>query len=421
MIAPARTEPIAVVVKVWPKLSETFILEEILALERRGVPVRLYTLEPPSDELRHVDVDRVRAPISAVPALSSAWSGLLKATLVAALTHPWCWLRAMALAWRRGGEAWGDLLRAAHLAQQLRRDGAQRLHVHFIARTADIAELAARASGLPLSISAHAKDIYLSPPADLHRKLMAASFTVTCTEHNRRTLAEIAPQAVVRRMYHGIDHDRFHPRVRASQGAHVRRILAVGRLKAKKGLDTLVDACRLLRDQGRQVECVIVGYGDAQAALEQQIRAHDLGDVIRLAGKLPREGVIQCYATAEVFVQPSRVLADGDRDGIPNVMLEAMSMAPARGRLARVGHPGGDRTRRQRPARRARCAGRTRRGDRSPAGRPGTGRDARCTGTRHGDARLRQRHQPRAAARSDGYPPCVLPRNLHRLRPVSPT
>lgn len=320
--------PIAVLVNVWPKLSETFILEEVLALERRGVSLLIYTLSPESDDLRHDEVAQVRAPVAGVPPLGIAsLHGHLKAHIGAALRQPLGWCRALALAWRRGGEGWRDFLRAAWLAQSLRRGGATCLHAHFIARPADVAEMAALMSGLPLSISAHAKDIYLSRPEDLKRKLMAARFTVTCTGLNLRTLTQIAPKAVVQRMYHGINHQQFHPLRQTRMPGGPACILAVGRLKAKKGLDILIEACRRLHAGGRHIQCLIVGYGEAGDALQAQIHSAGLRDVVQLLGKLPRHRVIECYARADVFVQPSRVMADGDRDGIPNVMLEAMSMA----------------------------------------------------------------------------------------------
>jgi glycosyltransferase involved in cell wall biosynthesis len=319
---------VAVLVNVWPKLSETFILEEVLALERRGVSMLIYTLSPESDELRHDDVAQVKAPVAGVPPLGIAsLHRHLKAHFGAVLRHPWGWLQALSLAWRRGSEGWHDFLRAAWLAQRLRHDGATCLHVHFIARPADVAEMAALMSGLPLSISAHAKDIYLSRPQDLQRKLMAARFTVTCTGHNQRTLAQIAPDAVVRRMHHGINHQQFHAQRQTRSPDRPTCILAVGRLKAKKGLDVLIEACRLMHARGRNIQCLIVGYGEAADALKAQIHSAGLNDVVQLLGKLPRHSVIEWYARADVFVQPSRIMADGDRDGIPNVMLEAMSMA----------------------------------------------------------------------------------------------
>ena len=231
----------------------------------------------------------------------------------------------LAFALGRGRRGLRDFIRAGWLAVQLREDGVEHLHSHFISAPADIAELVSRLSALPFSISAHAKDIYLSDPADLQRKLLAARFTVTGSEVNRQVLATIAPRAPVHRMYHGVDHALFHPTLRAP-APDVPLIVSVGRLRAKKGLDNLIDACALLRRRGQAFACEIVGYGEEQARLQAQIDRLGLAGQVRLLGKLAREQVISRYAHAAAYVQPSRIAADGDRDGIPNVLLEAMAM-----------------------------------------------------------------------------------------------
>ncbi|MEQ1804884.1 MAG: glycosyltransferase [Burkholderiaceae bacterium] len=302
--------PLGLLVKVFPKLSETFILEEVLGLEKLGVALRLYTLAEPSDSLTHAAVARVSAPLVQVPhsprghtfSFAARHLGLLAAS-------PLRYVRA----------------RAGWLAGQLREDGVQHLHTHFISSPADIAELVSQMSGIAFSISAHAKDIYLSDAADLRRKLAAARFTVTCTEFNCNALREIAPEARVHRMYHGIDQGVFNPNVRQATGL-APLILSVGRLREKKGLDTLIDACRLLRGRGLLFRCEIVGYGEEQARLQAMIDSYELTDRITLTGKLVRDDVVQRYARAAVYVQPSRIAADGDRDGIPNVLLEAMAI-----------------------------------------------------------------------------------------------
>ena len=319
--------PLAVLVKIYPKLSETFILEELLGLERLGLPLRLYALAPATDTITHPAVANVRAPLVTLPTPTrrNAWAFVARhAQCLRAAPLRWCGTLAFALG--RGRQGVQDFVRAGWLAAQLRADGVEHLHSHFISSPADIAEMVARLLAMPFSISAHAKDIYLSEPKDLRRKLEAARFAVTCTEVNRRTLAAIAPDAMVQRMYHGVDHALFHPsrRVLASDGAPL--IVSVGRLREKKGLDTLIDACALLRARGQAFACEIVGYGEEQPKLEAQIARLGLGATVRLAGKLAREQVIERYTRAAVYVQPARIAADGDRDGIPNVLLEAMAM-----------------------------------------------------------------------------------------------
>jgi glycosyltransferase involved in cell wall biosynthesis len=318
--------PLGVLVRMWPKLSETFILEEVLGLERKGMALRLYALDAPTDAVAHDAVARVRSPLERIPA-AGAWREMLARHAGVAAGQPIGYLRALATALQRGSNGWHDFVRAGWLAAQLRSDSVRHLHVHFISGPADIAQLASCMSGIPFSISAHAKDIYLSRPVDLQRKLQAARFTVTCTEANRSTLAAMAPRAAVQLMYHGVDREVFHPSRRTRAGApQPPLIVAVGRLRAKKGLDTLVDACRLLHERGVPVRCEIVGYGEQHDALARHIASAGLGDHVRLAGKLPRDQVLERYARAAVFVQPSRIAADGDRDGIPNVLLEAMAM-----------------------------------------------------------------------------------------------
>lgn len=325
MVRPSPARPVGLLVKIFPKLSETFILEEVLGLERLGVPLVIYTLATPTDSLQHPAVAQVKARVQPVPA--APWRrplDLLWRHLQTALATPGRWLGALRQAATRGGAAWGDFARAGWLAAQLRADGVAHLHTHFISRTADVAELMSAMSGLPFSISAHAKDIYLSDPAALRRKMSAARFTVTCTDFNCRTLQGIAPAADVRRMYHGIDAQVFHPSRRVGP-ALVPMILSVGRLRQKKGLDTLVRACAVLAGRGLPFRCEIVGYGEEEARLRALITELDLQHQVQLTGKLARDQVLDRYARADVYVQPSRIADDGDRDGIPNVLLEAMA------------------------------------------------------------------------------------------------
>ena len=291
-----RRRPLGVLVKIYPKLSETFILEEILGLERMGLSLRLYSLAPATDAVVHPAVARVRAPWVQVPAPGRAALGGFVARHARLLFDaPLRYLAALAAALARGRRGLHDFVRAGWLAGQLREDGVEHLHSHFISTPADVAELCARLAALPYSISAHAKDIYLSAPADLRRKLQSARFTVSCTDFNCQTLLGIAPQAPVYRMYHGVDHTLFHPKQRGAP-QDVPLILSVGRLREKKGLDTLIDACALLHERGQAFACEIVGYGEEQARLQAHIDRRGLAGQVRLLGKLAREQVIARYA-----------------------------------------------------------------------------------------------------------------------------
>jgi glycosyltransferase involved in cell wall biosynthesis len=328
MVTPTLGQPrsLGLLVKMFPKLSETFVLEEILGLERLGIPIRLYTLAASTDVLVHSSVSQVQASVTRVPKSPSGNGFLfLSRHLYLLSTRPWHYVRTLFSALQRGRSGLSAFFQAGWLAEQLRHDGVTHLHTHFISTPSDVAELVSQMTCLPFSVSAHAKDIYLSAPSDLNRKLRAARFTVTCTEFNRRTLQAISPQAKVHRMYHGIDHKAFHPRHRKLDGS-VPRILCIGRLREKKGQDTLIEACALLRQRGVNFLCEIVGYGDQQTRLQTMIASNRLDGQVTITGKLGREDIINRYARTSVYVQPSRIASDGDRDGIPNVLLEAMAM-----------------------------------------------------------------------------------------------
>lgn len=317
----AALHGIAVLVKTFPKLSETFVLEEILGLERRGIDLTVYALQAPTDRLQHDSVARVRAPVRYVEGTR------VRAQLWLLLRHPLRALRALMLLARRAeGDRRADFALACALARRLQRDGSRHLHAHFASRPAGIAELAAMLCGIGYSISAHAKDIYTSAPDVLRRKLSGARFTVTCTQHNAAALRACAQRPdTVHAMYHGIDAQRF--RAQGARAAHATPlILSVGRLRAKKGFATLIDACAQLRDRGIDFACEIVGYGEERDRLQAAIAQLRLEGKVHLTGTMNHAALIHRYDQAAVFAAPSQIGADGDRDGIPNVMLEAMAM-----------------------------------------------------------------------------------------------
>jgi len=320
---------VALLTRTYPKLSETFVLREILGLERRGYALRIYALAGPEDAESGRAARGVRSPVAYVPSRDARGiARYIAAHLGCMLARPIRYLAALADALARSeGSGWHDFLRAGWLAAELRRTGVVHLHAHFASEPAAVAELAARIAQRPYSISAHAKDIYLSSAASLRRKLGNAAFTVTCTEHNRAHLAAAAPGTLVLRMYHGVDAERLEPpRARVRPPDHRPLVLSVGRLRPKKGFGTLIEACALLRAVGFDFRVQIVGYGPERARLESAIARHRLENMIELTGKLDHDEVIRCYADADLFVLPCTVLADGDRDGIPNVLLEAMAM-----------------------------------------------------------------------------------------------
>jgi glycosyltransferase involved in cell wall biosynthesis len=320
---------IGFLVKTYPKISETFILEELLGLERHGLRLHIFSMRQPTDRVCHAANRAVRAPVTYLPSpgVSNALPGV-RVHVALMVKRPWRYLQALLFVLRR--EESGRMhafFQAGYLAQRLAKAGIRHLHAHFASDPAGVAELVSKLAGISYSISAHAKDIYLSSPASLRRKMSGARFTVTCTEYNRTYLAGIAtPEATVLRMYHGIDLDRFQRGPVAVRSVGAPQVLSVGRLREKKGFATLIEACRLLRDAGTAVRCKVVGYGEGHDGLATLISRHGLQDAVELVGTTTQDELIDLYRKAAVFALPCQVASDGDRDGIPNVLLEAMAM-----------------------------------------------------------------------------------------------
>ena len=311
---------VGVLVKRFPKLSETFILNEVIGLEARGQKLHIFALEAPTDEIVNPAVGRVQARVEHVTAATLfVWLQVFVSSPVHFARGIWTALREFGL---RDGRA---ISQAMQLARLMRLGKIGHLHAHFADRPAAIARTACALAGLSFSISAHAKDIYVQAPDRLRPRLRAANFTATCTGHNAIHLRKLEPSARVVRLYHGVDTatlsaDPSRPRT----GAPL--ILGVGRLRPKKGFDTLITACAQLAKDGHDFRCVIAGYGPEEAPLRASIKAANLAGRIELAGKIPHEEVVALMRAASIFALPCRVEEDGDRDGIPNVLLEAMTV-----------------------------------------------------------------------------------------------
>jgi glycosyltransferase involved in cell wall biosynthesis len=218
-------------------------------------------------------------------------------------------------------------LQAGYLVRALERVGLSHLHAHFANVPTTVAELVHRLSGITYSFTAHAKDIYLTPDEELARKIKGATCVLTCTAYNHRYLKALSQEHTpIHLAYHGVDVGRFQNV--GSQAdrdpADVPLILSVGRFCEKKGLPYLLEACRTLKDRGRVFYCQIIGYGELQSKLEAMITDLDLSDCVALPGRMTQERLIEVYRQASMFVLPCLVTDDGDRDGIPNVLIEAM-------------------------------------------------------------------------------------------------
>jgi glycosyltransferase involved in cell wall biosynthesis len=214
------------------------------------------------------------------------------------------------------------------LAKHLDEERAGHLHAHFAHGPAAIAYLTHLITGVPFSFTAHAKDLYTTPPEYIAERGRAASFVVTCTEANRAFLATLlgrdGDKIVLCR--HGVDVDRFSAVVsRPVRG----RILSIGRLVPKKGFDVLLRALALLAQRGVSFECHVVGTGPLSGQMDALARSLGIGDRVTFLGARPQVALLEEYASAEVFALAPVITDNGDRDGIPNVLAEAMASGVA--------------------------------------------------------------------------------------------
>jgi glycosyltransferase involved in cell wall biosynthesis len=322
----------AIILKGYPRLSETFIAEELSALEQNGLEFLIVSLRHPTDSAVHPVHGDITAPVLYLPEyliqepgrVFAAWRkvrglGAYKSALSA-------FLKDLARnptpnRVRRFGQA---LVMAAEMPETI-----QHLHAHFLHTPASVTRYAAMILGLKWSVSAHAVDIYTTPKWEIREKLADLDWLLTCTDANRRYLSALGVAAhKISLAYHGTDVQRFaaarvQPSLRDGSNANDPvRILSVGRLVAKKGYPDLLRALANLPD-GLNWHFTHVGGGADLSALKRLAKRSGLEERVTWRGALPQDQVIEAYGAADIFALTSRIADGGDRDGLPNVLVEA--------------------------------------------------------------------------------------------------
>jgi glycosyltransferase involved in cell wall biosynthesis len=325
---------LAVVVKGWPRLSETFIAQELVALEEAGLEFDIWSLRHPTDKKTHPLHDRLQAKIRYLPEYLRNEPRRVATAMGAAAEMPGFDAAAAAFAAdvERDDTAnrrrrWGQ---ACVMAAEMPEDVAG-IYAHFLHTPSSVARYAAILRGMPWSFSAHAKDIWTSPDWELREKLSAAThgaaFGATCTRFGAEHLQGLADTpSRVDLVYHGLDLSRFPAppeRTLRNAGAPF-HMMSVGRLVEKKGFDNLIDALALL-PASLNWHWTHIGGGALDAVMQDRAAAHGIADRITWRGACDQPEVIDAMRAADLFVLPSRIAADGDRDGLPNVLMEAAS------------------------------------------------------------------------------------------------
>ena len=353
------TPEIAYVLKAFGRTSETFITNEIHLLESLGAKLRIFSIKRLESQRRHGVIGRITSPVIFLPEAEPVnemgflkWLCLvlprfalvhLKLFSLRPLNYLLTLIEALRFCFRYRSRRFvpkkvfvKEFLQAGYIALEAMEAGMIRhLHAHFCHGATTVTMFASRLSGLPFSFTAHAKDIYLGElnPGDLlPLKMSRAKFVVTCTGANHRHLeAMCPPHTPLHTIYHGLDTSLFEPSEEISTASSSERqvplILSVGRIVEKKGFNYLLKACHRLRRQGREFKCLIVGGADKYSeTIERLIGELQLKDVVTVQSSVTQEELKRIYERATVFALPCLVTDNGDRDGIPNVLVEAMAM-----------------------------------------------------------------------------------------------
>lgn len=321
---------IAYVMSRFPKISETFILYEILELERLGRSVEVFPLIREHEDIVHPEA---RAIVE-----RAHYSKPIQPNVFAAHRY---WLARRP---REYARLWADLvggnvaapkflgrsmvvlLQAAWFAQQMEAIGITHIHAHFATHPALAAYVVHRLTGIPYSFTVHADDIYMARPM-LDEKIRRSSFVVAISDYNRQFLnrhyGELSNSKVVV-IHCGVDTAVFHPRAARPIGEKL-VLTTVARFEAKKGHSFLLDACARLRDRGVAFRCQLVGDGELRPQITAQIAALGLHDHVQLLGRQPRSRVQELLAASDAMVLPSITTEDGRQEGIPVALMEAMA------------------------------------------------------------------------------------------------
>jgi glycosyltransferase involved in cell wall biosynthesis len=345
-------------VRSWPRLSQTFVLNEILAQERLGADLEIFSLSRSGERVVQPQVQVVRAAVHYLDAPHPGGPrGVLSDQALVARTAPRAYLGTASFAAVRPRLAAGyatcstlrclaHAVRLAAVMERARRAGSpvSHLHAHFAHDPGLVALLTHRLTGVPFSITAHARDLYQIPPASLRARVAAAAALVTCCAANVDYLRSVLPArdlARLRLVHHGVELGRYTPASPSRTGPV--EIVSVGRLVEKKGFPDLLRAFGELQKRAADVRLRI--YGDGPLRSELTALRHHLGldAQVEFAGECDGEEVLRAYRRADVFALTPHVTADGDRDGIPNVIVEAMAcglpvVATAAGGVGEIVH-----------------------------------------------------------------------------------
>lgn len=336
MMTAATTSAIAYILKGYPRISETFISNEILMLEKMGFNIHLIPMRHPRESFCHASVKQIKAPVDYLPTeMLQELPRLLVPNILLAKEQPERYKRALLLAAakfrkNRKPATFKHLFQAGYMTRVVldKHPEIVHLHGHFAHSPTSVTMFGSILSGRPFSFTAHAKDIYTSNPDHLREKVAAAKFAVTCTKHNADYLKKLAEKHAtgIHTIYHGIDTRLFDGPGAGAAPREPYRLLTVARITEKKGLPTIYRALALLRDRGIKFHHTLIGNGEQKEEITALIDTLDLKQNCSLLGTRTHDQVLEEYRNSDLFLLGCRIAHNGDRDGIPNVLVESLAM-----------------------------------------------------------------------------------------------
>ncbi len=313
----------------FPSLTMTFVYREVMALREMGVNIDTFSIWKPSREKVSREARFLMDTTFYIFPLD--WFKFLKAQLYFLITRPVKYVSTFFYVLTRPGmkpshrrRTFFQFFYAIYMAAEIKKRGIQHIHAHFALNAATVAMVIGRLLGITYSSTAHANDIFADPVL-LEEKLKNAKFTITISEYNKRYLQQFASAAKIHIVHYSLDLDQFAPLPERKDGSSP-VIFSIGRLVEKKGFPYLVDACRILAERGYKFKCEIVGEGPQRDILEQMIADNNLEGIVLLKGAVLQENLMEYWRKATVFALPCVIAEDGDRDGMPNVLIEAMAL-----------------------------------------------------------------------------------------------
>ena len=328
----SKLPTIAYIAQSFPNLTATFIYREVFALRRMGFHVVTLSVRKPAiDKLSAEAKSLVDSTRYVIP---FAWPAFITAHLYFLITHPIRYISTLLLVLTRPGEKPQNRLRtflhfggAIYLALEAKKQKVQHIHAHFSVNAASSALVISRMLGITFSFTAH--NNFFTDQIILREKLKAAKFIVAISEYSRDFLLDLLPNENLKEKFHivhcGVSTDDFSPPAHKASD-QLPLVFSVAQLTERKGIPVLVEACRIVAERGYDFKCIIAGDGLQRPLLEQQVAQYQLQDKVQLVGVVFQEHLASYLNEADMFVLPCLTAPNGDVDGIPVVLMEAMAM-----------------------------------------------------------------------------------------------